>query len=63
MDIQFLDRRADLLNERASDLDDLAAVAAALAEDESRQSRRVTSAGPAVRPSNWARIARREGQR
>ena len=63
VDIQFLDRRRDLVEGRASDLDMLVAVAAALAEDEARQSRRVTSVGPSTSSGNWARIARREGLR
>jgi len=63
VDIQFLDRRADLVEGRASDLDALVAVAAALAEDEARQSRRVTIAAPGSGPGNWARIGRREGLR
>jgi acetyl/propionyl-CoA carboxylase alpha subunit len=65
IDIQFLDRHPNLLapaksSDRMLDL----AVAAALAEDEARRSRRPAnaSAEPAS-PSEWARQARVEGLR
>jgi acetyl-CoA carboxylase biotin carboxylase subunit len=63
IDIQFLERRTDLLapNDSPSRLLDLA-VAAALAEDHARQARR--PAAPAEGASSeWARQARREGLR
>jgi hypothetical protein len=64
IDIQFLDRRADLLGikasaERAGEL----AVAAALAEDEARQARRPAVTAAADGTTEWARQARREGLR
>jgi acetyl-CoA carboxylase, biotin carboxylase subunit len=64
IDIQFLERRADLLaagstSDRIRDL----AVAAALAEDEARQSRRpIVTANPDS-TSEWTRQARSEGLR
>jgi acetyl-CoA carboxylase biotin carboxylase subunit len=63
IDIQFLERRTDLLapNDSPARLLDLA-VAAALAEDHARQARR--PAAPAEGASSeWARQARREGLR
>ncbi|HEV8178270.1 MAG TPA: acetyl-CoA carboxylase biotin carboxylase subunit, partial [Gemmatimonadales bacterium] len=61
-DIQFLERRADLLSpsvdpRRLLDL----AVAAALAEDHSRQARRPAATAESGLPSEWATQARREG--
>jgi acetyl-CoA carboxylase biotin carboxylase subunit len=64
IDIQFLERRADLLAAASAPdrLRDLA-VAAALAEDEARQTRRpVLVADPGV-GNEWARQARSEGLR
>lgn len=70
IDSQFLDRRADLTSvgpDPASALD--MAVAAVLAEDEARQSRRLPvdrgpEAGtPAPASGNWVRTARREALR
>jgi acetyl-CoA carboxylase biotin carboxylase subunit len=64
IDIQFLERRADLLaagstSDRIRDL----AVAAALAEDEARQTRRpIVTANPDS-TSEWTRQARSEGLR
>jgi acetyl-CoA carboxylase biotin carboxylase subunit len=64
IDIQFLERRADLLAppsspERLLDL----AVAAALAEDSARQSQRPAAPPDGPVGSDWAREARREGHR
>jgi acetyl/propionyl-CoA carboxylase alpha subunit len=64
IDSQFLDRRSDLLavvpdGRRLEVL----AVAAALAEDEARQSRRTIVADAAPDGSAWQRAARREGLR
>jgi acetyl/propionyl-CoA carboxylase alpha subunit len=64
IDIEFLARRADLLEpgktpSRVLDL----AVAAALAEDEARQARRPSSAGDLGGATEWARQARRESTR
>jgi acetyl-CoA carboxylase biotin carboxylase subunit len=64
IDIQFLDRRSDLLapadsQEQALEL----AVAAALAEDHARQARRPVAASNGETPTNWIRQARREGLR
>jgi acetyl-CoA carboxylase biotin carboxylase subunit len=64
IDIQFLERRTDLLNaavtpERISDI----AVAAALAEDKARQSRRPAVLTEAAAGGEWARQARSEGLR
>jgi acetyl-CoA carboxylase biotin carboxylase subunit len=64
IDIQFLERRTDLLTPadspaRVLDL----AVAAALAEDHARQGRLPAAAGDAGSSSEWARQARREGLR
>jgi acetyl-CoA carboxylase biotin carboxylase subunit len=63
IDIQFLERRPDLLTpagspERIAEL----AVAAALAEDQARQSRRPVAASTDA-AGDWARQARREGLR
>jgi acetyl-CoA carboxylase biotin carboxylase subunit len=64
IDSQFLDRRPDLLEAPvpASRLEALA-VAAALAEDEARHSRRPTVADGAAHATNWLRTARTEGLR
>ena len=64
IDIQFLERRADLLAQSVDPrrLLDLA-VAAALAEDHSRQARRPAAAAETASPSEWARQARSEGLR
>jgi len=64
IDIQFLERRADLLAPPSSParLLDLA-VAAALAEDYARQSRRPAAPPDDAVVSDWARQARREGLR
>ena len=64
IDIEFLARRADLLEPgktpgRILDL----AVAAALAEDEARQARRPSSSTDSGAASEWARQARRESIR
>jgi len=64
IDSQFLDRRADLLeplpdNARVTAL----AIAAALAEDEARRSRRPAVADDAAEAGTWLRAARREGLR
>jgi acetyl/propionyl-CoA carboxylase alpha subunit len=64
IDIQFLERRADLLAaasapDRVRDL----AVAAALAEDEARQTRRPVLVGDPAGANEWARQARSEGLR
>ena len=62
IDIQFLERRADLLAQSVDPrrLLDLA-VAAALAEDHSRQARRPPATAETASPSEWARQARSEG--
>lgn len=64
IDIQFLERRADLLAPARSpkQLLDLA-VAAALAEDQSRQARRPAAVSTVEAASDWTRQARREGLR
>lgn len=64
IDIQFLERRTDLLAPPISPgrLLELA-VAAALAEDEARQARRPSSAPESGASSEWARQARSEGLR
>jgi len=64
IDIQFLDRRTDLL-EPAPDpgLDRDLAIAAALAEDEARQVRRPLVGDAAATAAAWARQARLEGLR
>jgi acetyl-CoA carboxylase biotin carboxylase subunit len=64
IDIQFLDRRPDLTapNGSAGRREHLA-LAAALAEDEARQSRRATVPGATVGSSEWGRQARSEGLR
>jgi acetyl-CoA carboxylase biotin carboxylase subunit len=64
IDIQFLERRADLLSaapppERIRDI----AAAAALAEDQARQSRRPATVTEATSGGEWGRQARSEGLR
>jgi acetyl-CoA carboxylase biotin carboxylase subunit len=62
IDIQFLDRRADLLQpDAAADAILDLAVAAALAEDEARRSRVPTVTGDAHASEGWLRQARLEG--
>jgi len=64
LDIQFLDRRADLVQPTASALEALElAVAAALAEDEARHLRRPAVAGDERADGAWIRRARTEGLR
>jgi len=66
IDSQLLDRRPDLLEARIEPEEALAlAVAAALAEDEARQSRRpsVSAEREAATQSLWHQAARREGLR
>src|SRR3954468_4827193 len=61
IDIQFLERRPDLLRTASDPARRLElAVAAALAEDEARQSRRPTPAAETPLGGEWARQARRE---
>ena len=64
IDIQFLERRGDLLTPAAATrgMYDLA-VAAALAEDEVRQRRRPMIAAESSSASAWLRQARSEGLR
>jgi acetyl-CoA carboxylase, biotin carboxylase subunit len=64
IDIQFLERREDLLKPVPSPgrLEDLA-VAAALAEEASRHARRPVAAGDPGPSTEWARQARSEGLR
>jgi acetyl-CoA carboxylase, biotin carboxylase subunit len=64
IDIQFLDRRADLIQPTLSP-DDLTrlAVVAALAEDESRRSRLPIATSDGAGSDAWAREARLEGLR
>jgi len=64
IDIQFLDRRADLVNPAPSaDTTRRLAIAAALAEDEARRTRRPTIANGDGDQSQWARAARVESLR
>jgi acetyl/propionyl-CoA carboxylase alpha subunit len=64
LDIQFLDRRADLIQPAAASDEVLTlAVAAALAEDEARRSRRPTVAGDEHASDAWIRRARLEALR
>ena len=64
IDIQFLERRADLVAPANSPLRMLdIAVAAALAEDQARQARRPAAAQDGQSGGDWARQARREGLR
>jgi acetyl/propionyl-CoA carboxylase alpha subunit len=61
IDIQFLERRADLLRPAAaSDAMLEVAIAAALAEDEARQHHRTVVSDADRTPSAWASAARRE---
>jgi acetyl-CoA carboxylase biotin carboxylase subunit len=61
IDIQFLDRRPDLVAPAAAPRAALDAVtAAALAEDEQRRARRPSVAGAEHRSDGWLREARRE---
>jgi acetyl-CoA carboxylase biotin carboxylase subunit len=62
IDIQFLERRSDLLQVEPDDAElTTVAVAAALAEDEQRRRKRVPVNGAAdVTESEWARLSRRE---
>ncbi len=64
LDIQFLDRRADLLAPaRDPDREAELAIAAALAEDAARGRRRPAVADPGGAPSAWSRQARADGLR
>jgi acetyl-CoA carboxylase, biotin carboxylase subunit len=64
IDVQFLERRADLMGfDRSADWVEDLAVAAALAEDESRQTRRTVVTSDAGSASEWSRQARSEGLR
>ena len=64
IDIQFLERRADLLAQSVDPRRLLElAVAAALAEDHSRHARRPAATTEGGSPSEWASQARREGLR
>jgi acetyl-CoA carboxylase biotin carboxylase subunit len=64
IDIQFLDRRPDLMApDRSVARREQLAVAAALAEDEARQSRRPVVPEVAGASSEWGRQARSEGLR
>ncbi len=64
IDSQFLDRRADLLEPVRDDARvTLLAIAAALAEDEVRRSRRPAVADEAADAGAWVAAARREGLR
>jgi acetyl-CoA carboxylase biotin carboxylase subunit len=64
LDIQFLERRPDLLRPAASEDEALQlAVAAALAEDEARRRRRPAVAGDDHAGEGWTRQARLEGLR
>ena len=64
IDIQFLERRTDLLQPRPDPRRIVAlAAAAALAEEETRQSRRPSIAGATPPDGDWARLARSEALR
>jgi acetyl/propionyl-CoA carboxylase alpha subunit len=64
VDVQFLERRADLLQPVLSDTDAVRlAIGAALAEDEARRSRRPAVAPDDAGGSGWQRRARIEGLR
>ena len=64
IDVQFLERRSDLMQPVLSDADALRlAIGAALAEDEARRSRRPGVAPDDARGSGWERRARFEGLR
>jgi acetyl/propionyl-CoA carboxylase alpha subunit len=60
IDIQFLDRRPELMQAEPEHVDLSVAVAAALAEDAARRSRRPSIAAEGGAGSEWARLARRE---
>ena len=62
IDIQFLDRRPDLMQAELDDAElTTVAIAAALAEDEHRRRKRVPLNGTSdVTESEWARLSRRE---
>jgi acetyl/propionyl-CoA carboxylase alpha subunit len=64
IDIQFLERRPDLLRPAGSpdDIQDLA-IAAALAEHQSREGRRPAAAAAELSTSSWTRQARTEALR
>jgi acetyl/propionyl-CoA carboxylase alpha subunit len=64
VDVQFLERRGDLMEPKLSDADArLLAIAAALAEDDARRSRRPVVAADDGDGSPWLRQARLEGIR
>jgi acetyl-CoA carboxylase biotin carboxylase subunit len=64
IDIQFLERRPDLTGpEHSSDGLEHLAIAAALAEDEARRTRRPLVTAAASASSEWGRQARSEGLR
>jgi acetyl-CoA carboxylase biotin carboxylase subunit len=64
VDIQFLDRRADLLQASVdAALEERIAVAAALAEEGARGLRKPDVAAADTAAREWARVARREGLR
>jgi acetyl/propionyl-CoA carboxylase alpha subunit len=64
IDSQFLDRRTDLMQPSGEPAQMMAlAVAAALAEEGARQSRKPIPADGASNAGGWARIARLEGLR
>jgi acetyl-CoA carboxylase biotin carboxylase subunit len=64
IDIQFLDRRQDLVPPALEEAAALRiAIAAALAEDESRRSRRPSVRADDDSGSRWARVGRAEGMR
>ena len=60
VDIQFLDRRPDLMQPESGHAELSVAVAAALAEDAARRSRRPSIAADGGPASEWGRLARRE---
>jgi acetyl/propionyl-CoA carboxylase alpha subunit len=64
IDVQFLERRPDLMRPSLSEADALrVAIGAALAEEEDRQSRRPTVAPDEGPASSWLLNARNEGLR
>jgi acetyl/propionyl-CoA carboxylase alpha subunit len=63
MDIQFLERRTDLLAPEDGGDDLRLAIAAALAEEEHRQSRKPSVAGPDAGPTPWTEAGRRDALR
>jgi acetyl/propionyl-CoA carboxylase alpha subunit len=64
IDIQFLERRNDLIMNGSADRDiQVLALAAALAEDEARQRRQPAMAADTSSASVWLRQARTEGLR